>query len=83
MIYVEPFIGAGSIFFYKDPSEFEIINDLDKQPSILLKGFKKFDGAKISKDLRVYTKELFNEIKASNPTSEYGKFKRILQLTRT
>ena len=83
LIYVEPFIGAGSIFFYKDPSEFEIINDLDKQPYILLKGFKKFDGAKISKDLNgVYTKELFNEIKASNPTSEYGKFKRILQLTR-
>jgi len=84
LIYVEPFIGAGSIFFYKDPSEFEIINDLDKQPYILLKGFKKFDGAKISKDLNgVYTKELFNEIKASTPTSEYGKFKRILQLTRT
>ncbi len=34
LIYVEPFIGAGSIFFYKDPSEFEIINDLDKQPYI-------------------------------------------------
>ena len=50
----------------------------------MLKGFKKFDGAKISKDLNgVYTKEIFNEIKASNPTSEYRKFMRILQLTRT
>lgn len=84
LVYVEPFIGAGSIYFYKEPSELEIINDLDTQPYTLLKGFKKFDGKKISKDLNgLYTKDLFNEIKASNPTSEYGKFMRTLQLTRT
>ena len=29
-IYVELFVGGGSIFFHKNPSEFEIINDLDK-----------------------------------------------------
>ena len=84
LVYVEPFVGAGSIYFYKDPSDFEIINDLDNQPYTLFKKLKNFDGAKISKDLNgIYTKEIFKEIKESNPTSEYGKFKRILQLTRT
>ena len=29
-LYVELFIGGGSIFFHKDPSEYEVINDLDK-----------------------------------------------------
>lgn len=84
LIYVEPFIGAGSIYFYKDPSKLEIINDLDTQIYTLLKGFKKFDGAKISKDINgLYNKELFDKIKTSKPISEYGKFIRTLQLTRT
>lgn len=29
--YIEPFVGGGSIFFYKDASEKSIINDLDEQ----------------------------------------------------
>lgn len=31
MIYVEPFVGGGSIFFKKEPSRQEIINDFDKE----------------------------------------------------
>ena len=27
--YVEPFVGSGAVFFYKEPSEREVINDLD------------------------------------------------------
>ena len=30
IIYVEPFVGGGGVYFYKTPSEFEIINDMDK-----------------------------------------------------
>lgn len=29
MLYVEPFIGGGSLYFYKNKSIFEVINDLD------------------------------------------------------
>jgi DNA adenine methylase len=36
-IYVEPFIGSGALYFYKEPSKKEIINDLDKQ---LIEGYK-------------------------------------------
>lgn len=29
-IYVEPFVGSGAVFFYKEPAEKEVINDLNK-----------------------------------------------------
>ena len=28
-VYVEPFAGSAAIFFYKEPAEFEVLNDLD------------------------------------------------------
>lgn len=30
-IYVEPFVGSGAVFFYKDPVQKEVINDLNTQ----------------------------------------------------
>jgi DNA adenine methylase len=30
-IYVEPFFGGGAIFFAKEPSKIEVINDIDKR----------------------------------------------------
>lgn len=35
--YVEPFIGGGAIYFAKEPSSVEVINDLDKQ---LIQGYR-------------------------------------------
>ena len=32
-IYVEPFVGSGAVFFYKEPAEKEVVNDLSKQIS--------------------------------------------------
>jgi DNA adenine methylase len=83
LIYVEPFIGAGSVYFYKEPSTKEIINDLDKNIVMLLKGFKKYDGNRISKDLNgFYTKEDFEKIKNTTPTDPYKKFIRLLFLIK-
>jgi DNA adenine methylase len=84
MIFVEPFFGGGSIYFKKNPSIKEIINDLDKDIYILLKGLKKFDGDKISDDINSApsNKIFFNKIKESKPTSEYNKFIRLLYLIK-
>lgn len=83
MIYVEPFFGAGSIFYHKEPSVKEVINDLDKNIFILMKGFKKYDGYQISKDINgLHSRAFFNKLRDFNPRNDYSKFIRVLLLTR-
>ena len=36
-VYVEPFVGSGAVYFHKEPSSKEVINDLDKE---LISGYK-------------------------------------------
>ena len=51
MIYIEPFVGGGSVFISKEKSVKEIINDIDKDVITVYKGFKKYDPEKIKKIL--------------------------------
>lgn len=44
-IYVEPFVGGGSIFWNKTPAEKSVINDLDKE---LIDGYRAFKKASLS-----------------------------------
>ena len=79
MTYVEPFVGAGHVYFYKNPSIKDVINDLDSDVINLFKGFKKYNGDKISKSINSnYTKQDYKVITASNPTTQYGKFIKLL-----
>lgn len=79
MTYVEPFIGAGHVFFHKNPSEHEVINDLDKDIYTIFKGFKKYDGSEISHDINgSYTKKEYNNIVEAKPTTNYHKFIQLL-----
>jgi len=83
MTYIEPFFGGGSLFFFKEPSKKEVINDLDKNIYTLMKGFKKYDGEKISETINAdYDKESFYKIKDFKPKTDYDKFIHILLLTK-
>lgn len=83
MIYIEPFVGGGSIIIKKEPSKEEIINDLDTDLIKLYKGFKKYSMDKIRKAVnKDWTKEDFQKIKDSNPKSDFDKFIRLFLLTR-
>ena len=83
MNYIEPFFGAGSLFFYKEPSKKEVINDLDKNIFILIKGFKKYDGNEISESINGnYDKDKFIILKNYKPKTEYNKFIQLLLLTK-
>ena len=84
MIYVEPFVGGGSVFFKKEPSKIEVINDLDKNVMTVYKGFKKYDNEKIKDDVNGhYSKEEFKTLKDYKPKGDYEKFIKQFILFRT
>lgn len=84
MIYVEPFVGGGSVFFKKEPSKIEVINDLDKNVMSVYKGFKKYDNEKIKEDVNGhYSKEEFKTLKDYKPKGDYEKFIKQFILFRT
>ena len=68
--YVEPFFGAGALYFKKEPSEKEIINDIDKD---LIHDYRRLK--KVSSDSSKYPQNLNtiktnkNEIKAEAKTN--------------
>ena len=83
MTYIEPFFGAGHIYFEKKPSNKEIINDIDTSIYIIMSGYKKYNSQKIYNSIyKTYTKEDFENIKNSKPKSDYEKFIRELQLIK-
>jgi DNA adenine methylase len=74
--YVEPFVGAGSVYFYKNKDgKKEVINDIDPDMYILLKGLQTYDAHKLAEDINGdYTSEDFKDIKNSNPKTPYKIF---------
>lgn len=83
LIYVEPFVGGCNVFFFKELSKKNIINDLDTDLILVYKGYKKYDAEKIMNNINgKYSKEDFKKIKNSNPTDEFNKFIRQLKLFR-
>lgn len=84
MIYVEPFVGGGSIFFYKKPSKKEIINDIDEGVIDIFKLFKNYDGKDIEKLInRPWNKEDFKEVLDFKPTNDFERGVRELILMKT
>jgi DNA adenine methylase len=55
-VYVEPFVGGGAVFFKKEPSKIEVINDLDKGVINTYKTIKKIKKYNFRKDLNTIKK---------------------------
>lgn len=70
--YVEPFAGSGALYFNKEPSKIEILNDIDKE---LMKGYKLIK--KVSSDPEKYkdfdNKEDIQKFYNTKPTNNEDK----------
>lgn len=78
--YVEPFFGAGWLFFEKDPSPKEVINDLDKDIYYALKDIQSITSNNIENMNFIPSKDTFNRLKSSKPTTVISRFYRFLYL---
>lgn len=73
MTYAEPFVGGGSVFFNKEPSKKEIINDFDDDLVRLYRTVKKSPEELNRRINGSYTRKDFNKLKQLHPTSDIGK----------
>lgn len=82
--YIEPFVGGGSIFFYKDKDGHkEIISDIDPDIIDIFKGFQKYSAQEIADEVNGdYTKEDFKKIVEFKPRTDFQKFIRTFLISR-
>jgi DNA adenine methylase len=84
MIYVEPFVGGGSIFFYKEPSKKEIINDLDTKVVSIYKGVKKYGPDKAEASINTgVSKKQFMDMRDNEAPNEFQQFVNNYKLYRS
>ena len=81
--YVEPFAGAASVLFAKEPAETEVVNDLDPDIAHAYKAIKGLspDGLKKLKAMNwTGSKSTFERVYDSNPTGDVEKLYKFLYL---
>jgi len=84
--FIEPFAGGAAIYYNKDPSEVDVINDLDPEIAFTYKFLKEVTDSEIDKLERMDwspKKEVFERLKNSKPPEDRIKrFFRFYYLTR-
>lgn len=83
--YVEPFIGGGAVFFTKEPSEVEAINDLDKEIAFTYKFIQKItenDVEELKKKDWIGNKKTFEGLKNSIPETKLTRLYKFLYVMR-
>lgn len=83
--YVENFVGGGAVFFAKEPSEVEVINDLDKDIAFAYRFMKKIsdeDLKKLKKKNWVGNKNHFDNLKKSKPENDLERFYKFVYTMR-
>ncbi|NVM21424.1 MAG: DNA adenine methylase [Desulfobacterales bacterium] len=83
--YVEPFVGGGAVLFAKEPSEEEVINDLDSEIAFAYRFMKRVTDEQI-KNLKKHNweinEETFKRLKGSTPKSDLDRFYKGIYLKK-
>ena len=80
-IYIEPFVGGGSVFLQMEPAQKSVINDLDKQIATAWKGMKRNSDAVRRMDFKP-SKALWTKLKRSKPKTIVAQMYRTLYVFR-
>lgn len=84
--YREPFFGSGAVFFQKETVKFNWVNDLDEE---LINFYLQIQNKQLAMQMAeetksiIPTKDFFEELKASKPTTNYLRAFRYFVINRT
>ncbi|MHB2025137.1 MAG: DNA adenine methylase [Elusimicrobiota bacterium] len=84
--YVEPFAGGGAVFFAKDPSPKEVLNDRDAEIAFMYRFIRDHapeDRAALAKRDWVIRKETHERLKKLKPATDRDRFYKSYYLTRS
>lgn len=84
--YVEPFAGGGAVFFAKDPSPREVLNDRDPEIAFMYRFIRDHapgDRTALAKRDWVIRKETHERLKTMKPVSDRDRFYKNYYLTRS
>jgi len=75
--YVEPYAGGAAVYFYKEPAEKEVLNDMDKEIAFAYRFIRDMTPQEyeaLGKKNWVISREQFAKVKAMNPESDVDRF---------
>ncbi len=78
-VYIEPFVGAGGVFFRKEPSPVEIINDKDPELAFAFRYIKK-NASPPKTNITYVTRKEFLKYRDAKPQNDEERFLRVFIL---
>lgn len=75
--YVEPYAGGAAVYFYKEPAEKEILNDMDKEIAFayrFIRDMSPEEYERLKKKDWVISRSTFGRVKAMHPANDLDRF---------